>query len=222
MQAAALAGIALIFTGFVFGIDSKHAPFEDIYQVFYMMLLILTGTYFASRSFVEYKSTSTGFSYMMLPASTFEKFLIPAFFSGIFYWLIFTIFYVALAWLSNLFWGWVYQFDFYLFNPFSSNLAEISGIFFVIFLILQPLFLYGSIAFRKNHFVVTGIWIFGILMIFLLTGLSLHKTLNPDVIGLGITFSPTTFQEPTVYIIAFIIHLILQMAVFYKLKEKEV
>jgi hypothetical protein len=225
MQAGAFLGIALIISGLFFadeGIDNNTYIFIPFYNLFYFLLLILTGIYLASRSFVEYKATSSAFSYMMLPASTFEKFLIPAFFSGIFYYYAFSLFYMLVAWFTNVFWGMIYGYEFYFFNPFITSPNTPSQFNFIFFMLLQPLFLFGAIALRKNHFIITGLTIFTFIIVCVLLVILLVKLRAEPSRTFNFNITDKDFQRPIAYVIALVIHCILQVAVFFKLKEKEV
>lgn len=228
IQIVAFSGIAFIITGLLFsnagdaGMIKKEVIFNAYYNTFYCVLLILTGAYLTSRSFTEYKSTSSGFTYMMLPASTFEKFLIPTFFAGIGYFVVYTLFFTLLAWATNWFWGLIYHFPFFQFNPFDHRNFPGTTMFFFIYMIIQPLFLIGSIALRKNHFIITGIILFVGLLFFLFYGMLLNRIVQGKFGDIGIDFDPDSFKNWWPYLIALVLHGILQIASFFKLKELEV
>jgi hypothetical protein len=225
MQVGAFAGVAFILSGILFSfpdLNSSKEGFQGIYQILYMFLLVATGAYLTSRSFHEYRSTSTGFAYMMMPASTFEKFLVPAIFGGIVYYLVYTTIFVGLAIVTNWFWSLIYGYTFYAFNPFMNESYPLTSLFFIIYMILQPLFLTGSIALRKNHFILTGIWIFVTALIFLFYGLILTRCITGEYGELGIELQPEMMKGWTPYAVGLVAHIFLQVVSYYKLKEKEV
>jgi len=224
-QVGAFTGVAFIVSGILFSfpdLNSDLQGFDAIYQLLYMFLLIATGAYLTSRSFVEYKGTSTGFTYMMLPASTFEKFVIPAFFGGIAYFIFYTIVFVLLAWCTNWFWSLIYDYQYFAFNPFSEHNFYITTLFFIIYMIIQPLFLIGSITLRKNHFIISGIWIFVGVLFFLFYSLILNRLMTGEFGEFGFEINPGMMLGWKPYLVAFAIHCVLQIPVYFKLKEKEV
>ena len=221
LQIGGIMGIAMIITALSFIKMTEASDFEKFYQIFYSFILLLSGAYVSSRSFTEYSSTAKGFAYVMLPASNSEKFMVPALFSGILYFLIFSVLYSLLALITNVTWSVFYDFPIYVFNPFSESLIKDTGILFLFYMIIQPMFLFGSIALRKNHFILTGIGIFIASMVFTLFGLLYAKIIFVDTNNLNVSFISSD-NTLLAYIAIAIFHIVLLFASYFKLKEREI
>ncbi len=222
LQLAGIFGIAMVITAIVFVDINNKLFFEDFYQPFYVMLMLFSVAYVSSRSFSEYANTAKGFSYVMLPASSFEKFLVPALFSGILYFIIISVLYSLIALLTNVIWSVFYGFPIYFFNPFSESLINDTGILFMFYLVIQPVFLFGSIALRKQHFIITGIVFFIIFMVIAGIAMGYSSAAFGSTKYFSTTFDSNEDNTLKNYVIAGVFHLIMLSASYFKLKEREV
>ncbi len=222
LQIAGVFGIAMIITAIVFIDANDKLFFEDFYQMLYVLTILLSGAYISSRSFVEYENTAKGFSYIMLPASSFEKFMIPALFSGILYFVIFSVLYSVMAIITNVVWSVFYDFNIYVFNPFGESLIKDTGILFMFYLIIQPIFLFGSIALRKQHFIITGIVFFIIFMVIIGFAMGYSDIVFGSTIYFKTEFDPNKDNTLRNYIIVGVFHVLMLSASYFKLKEREV
>jgi hypothetical protein len=216
MQLGGLTGVALLITGIFIKDVAKYNAFSDFYEVMFDMSVVFIGAYISSRAFIEYKSTANGFLYMMLPASSFEKFIITLLFSGVVFFGFYALIYIALANISTFIWSNVYHFPMQFFNLFSDKMIDNTIFVFKIFLIFQPVFLLGSLIFRKNHFIATAITIFIILLVITLIGFLSVKIAygeSPDF--------HLDINDVNIYL-AIVFHLLINTAVFFKLKEKQI
>jgi hypothetical protein len=220
MQIASVLGIALIITGIFFIDEYQRNYIQDTYQFFYVITMILGGAYISSRAFYEYRNTANGFSYFMLPASTFEKFLVPALFSGIFYFLIYTLIYWTLAYFTLAFWSIVYSFDMQLLNPFTEQSGLGSNNMLLIFLFIQPIFLLGSIVFRKNHFISTGISLFIVFIVLFFLSMTYSKLVFGTTRYVDIVEAVFNKISIVNYIWVGLFHVLMLTASYFTLKEK--
>ena len=222
LQIGGILGIAMIITALAFINMHEVSDFKSFYQLFYTLSILLSGAYVSSRSFAEYGSTAKGFSYFMLPTSNSEKFMVPALFSGVLYFIIFSLLYSLVAIITNATWSVFYDYSIYIFNPFSESLIKSTGILFMFFMVIQPLFLFGSIALRKNHFILTGIGVFVVFMALILFAMG-YSNLVFGVSDYVVTeFSPKHGNSIRNYILVGIFHTIVLIASYFKLKEREV
>ena len=216
MQLAGLTGVALLITSLFIKEVAHYHVFNDFYGTLLGFSVVFIGAYLSSRAFTELKNTSSGFLYLMLPASTFEKFIIPSLFSGILFFAFYLGVYALLANLSNFIWGLAYHFPMEIYNPLAAESMDYTLGGFKAFLILQPLFLLGSVVFKKNHFIATSIVIFILLILISLISLISVRIASGEFESINIKI-----ENISIYWII-IFHFIINIAIFFKLKEKQI
>lgn len=151
-QLVAYAGIFTIVTGLFF-ININEQLFNEIYQLLFFMVMVSCVLYITSRSFHELESTSKGFLFMQLPVSKFEKFIVVALGTTIVFPILLALYYVGVAIVSNFFWSIIHGFEPFYFKLFSNT----NIIVFKALLMVQPFFMLGSVAFKKQHLLRTAI-----------------------------------------------------------------
>jgi hypothetical protein len=144
------------FFGFVFITSffvARSAPFmlDRMHFIFYFIFLYGGAVLMAGSAFRVLNRPDKSIAYLSLPASTFEKYLIPWLLTGIVWAIVSIASYIAFALLINLLWSGVMQFPFEAFNPFGNclGLPSIYHAYMVYFLVHSVFFL-GAAAFRKS------------------------------------------------------------------------
>ena len=136
----------------------------NLHEKFYSFVLVFVGLFVASISFGELNDKKRGHFFLILPASSLEKFLSRFIYSTIGYvFLINIVFYTASL--------CAYGIDFYLLNNTqiifdATNPSMITAM--LVFLILHSVFFFGSVYFRKLVFLK---------MILVISGLILFATI---------------------------------------------
>ena len=123
---------------------------------FFGGILFVSGLILTSSSFKDRHNSNNIHNWLMLPASTFEKFLVRFLFSTA----VIIIGSALICWLSSLLSGIanaiLYDQSITLFNPFKSSVWHMIQAY----LVFQPLFFLGAVWFRKNHFLKTILTLF--------------------------------------------------------------
>lgn len=184
-----------------------------------IMFYILGGLLFSSHIFNELHNKEKAFQFLLLPASSTEKFSSAWFMTVIGY----TLFSVgALFLLSVVIEGLiVYKTavwtGFSVFNPFEPQFLR-AVIFMVIF---QSVFLLGGIYFRSYHFVKT---LFSLLIFFFFMLLMGIPVLIDFVAGQQIIQHNTTMEltSPVLYGVGMLITLVLMGLAYVMFKRKQI
>jgi len=121
---------------------------QDFYTPFYVGLLFLGGFLFSSGAFKEMHQQGSGPLYLTLPGTTLEKFLSKLLVTSVGYAAAVLVFMTGAAALSELLNRAFFGAGHTWFNPFSA--ANLKSALF--YLVLQGLFLVGSVWFRKVVF----------------------------------------------------------------------
>jgi len=161
---------------------------QDFYTPFYVGLLFLGGFLFSSGAFKEMHQQGSGPFYLTLPGTTLEKLLSKLLVTSVGYAAAILVFMTGASAVSELLNRAVFGAGHIWFNPFSqANLKSAA-----VYLVLQSLFLLGSVWFRKvvflkiilaENIVVTGLAILAA-VIFRITfsGFFSGSHLKPEVI----------------------------------------
>jgi len=161
---------------------------QDFYTPFYVGLLFLGGFLFSSGAFKEMHQQGSGPFYLTLPGTTLEKLLSKLLVTSVGYAAAILVFMTGASAVSELLNRAVFAAGHTWFNPFSpANLKSAAA-----YLVLQSLFLLGSVWFRKvvflkillaENIVVIGLAILAAI-IFRITfaGLFSGSHLRPEVI----------------------------------------
>jgi hypothetical protein len=90
MSLAAIGGLLILWYSFLMIVDKKHPLNIEIQAIAYYVGLFLTGCLFASIQFNDLGDGPKGISYLLLPASLFEKLLSAILFSVVLYFICYT------------------------------------------------------------------------------------------------------------------------------------
>lgn len=232
LSMAALGIILLVFLTFT-AYQNASGLSEDFQRLVFVVTILLTGTVFTSMVFSDLSDKRKATTFLKLPASHFEKYLLNWIFSFLVFQIVFvTIFYLATSIVLSL--------DL---NEFNSN-NQIINIFdlktevyivFYIYLFLHSIMLYGAIYFTKKHFIKTVFSLFLIAVsITYINKLLLSLMINAEILS-SPPFTDLRFiEDKKRYFIengessVFVICLLLiitagfWVSAFYRLKEKEV
>jgi hypothetical protein len=229
------------FFGFVFVISffvayfSPHA-LTGMHTFFYFTLLYGGVALMAGQSYSHLNTTEKSIASISLPASTFEKYFVPWILSSIIWAIVAIASYLMFAMLINGFWSVAFGFSYQAFNPFEIQLGpENSEFLYKGYFLIHSIFFLGATAFQKYSIPKTLLASFiiqnavGVVLalfgIFLFGG---YGQLNVDM------NSPENWQPEFEYFFteflprlvkitfAYAIPIILYVAAFFKLKEREV
>ena len=126
-----------------------------------MPSFFIMGYIFTSMVYSELRTPQRGYLFMILPASTLEKLIVPWILSSVLY-IIASLF--AMFLINILLIGVAILFSgnhVPLFNPLSPAVLKM----FAIYLVTQSVFLLGAIYFKRYHFLKTVLSLFVICMI---------------------------------------------------------
>ena len=199
--------------------------------VLFVFIYFLAGTIFTSTIFADVSDRKKALSYLTLPASHFEKFIVGWLFSYVIFSLVYTgCFYLILMLLLNLK-HWSNQ-HVEVFNVF----VEPAPMLFVVFSFLHGVALWGAVFFEKLHFIKTAFCFFISIVVLTLINTSFIEALIDHKIRPATPFSNIALIEGSrnigitgirqndalVVCILFIVAIIFWVAAYYRLKEKQV
>lgn len=217
----ALAGLGLSFVLTVFPMvtgDIKSTPLFAEHEISFITLLLVFGAMFAGSGFNSNRSKSGVTEYLMIPASSFEKFLsemlLTVGFSVVFYMLYWIYAMVINLILSNV----VDAF----FMPFNLDLSYY-GLVLIGYLCMLGLFQFGAITFRQMPFIKMLLWTlpFAVIVFVLTTmsGLSLNSVVGYDeYTSRSIITTPLVLYK---FYLSIPVGLLFWALTYLKLKEKE-
>jgi hypothetical protein len=173
------------------GISTTNAGVSGFYQSFFIQLLYIGGLIVTSLAFREARQNGAALVYLMLPASAFEKLLSKLLSSSVGYALGSLVFFTAAAAASEGVTRLLFGFGHGFFSPFTAEVWTAIGYY----LIVQSVFLAGSIWFRKMSFMKTVLW----LMVFavgcaIILAVAARILLADDLRALGIQMSGISVQ----------------------------
>ncbi len=139
--AGAIAGIAL----FVSGINAFQGGEPNIHQNLYAVLLFLGGFVVTGRIFKELHHKERGAAWLLLPASTLEKFTSRLFLSTLGYIVGTMIFWFLVSVVSEGVNWFLFKHANALFTPFDWRIMRVIAVYIV----LQSPFLIGAVYFKR-------------------------------------------------------------------------
>lgn len=171
-----LAYTGLLIPWFLSGIIMHEEDImdHDVQQLTFFFSLFVVGTFYASQYFSDLGSRAKGSNFILVPASTFEKFLCSLLYTVLLFLIVFTAaFYLAdvlMVTLANAFSTTndpnlkatvlnVFKVKLIQFNP------EVAINLVLFFISIQSLFLLGSVYFKKYSFIKTIITGFVIVIV---------------------------------------------------------
>lgn len=146
---AAVAGTVLVIS--VLSMIGGASRVEGYYYQYFMQLLFIGGFIYTSISFREMHQGPAGSLYFTMPTSIFEKFLAKLLATTIGFAVGAVIYMTALSAVVELLVRAIFGRGFGFFNPLSLNVLWGVGVYVV----LQSIFLLGSVWFKKLAFLKT-------------------------------------------------------------------
>lgn len=250
MSLAAMMGLLFMWFVFVMYTDQSNPMAEGLQHVTYYFSLLLVGPFYASQFFKEIHSKTKGINYLLLPASTLEKFLCGLFYSVILFFVVFTLMFyltdiIAVAAANAFHPGYNGSL------PNSMQKAEVANVFVIqgngnsniafyfilIFIGVQSAALLGSAYFAHYSYIKTAI---ALCLLFILVAfiqaLVFGKLLPMG--GIGNDFASYRFFTPdektwqiqlpkwvgfsVTFLMKYAFQPLFWVTTYYRLKEKEV
>jgi len=136
-------------------------------------LIIIAGAFYAARFFKEIHFPNNGVAYFMIPATQLEKLTVGIVMTSFYYFAMMMVIYIIGnllgTFLNNILVnvGTITGFNIFhhsslrweLFSafmkPWKSGYANLVTYLFEMFLVVQSIYLFGSIYFKRNHFFAT-------------------------------------------------------------------
>lgn len=174
----------LFFIGFLIAYANRnHTDATPLFTIFHYtalpLMMGLGALVLAARSFQDMNTSEKSTIQLLIPASTFEKYIVPLVSTTILWVIVSFMIYHVFSGIFNGVWSLIFGFDFIWFNGFTIlNLYMIDQIILVFFLI-HSIFFLGSAAFKKYPLIKTllaqfviqwGYGLFALLVIFVLFG----------------------------------------------------
>jgi len=230
------------FFGFVFITSffvANNAPglLQKMHQIFYFIFLYGGVAFAGGSAFRSINSQSKSIAYLGLPASIFEKYLIPWLLSGIVWGIAAIGSYLVFAGLINGLWSAMMGFPFELFNPFTLRMGNNSVMeSYAGYFIVHSIFFLGAAAFQKHAipktllagFIINSVFTFLTMLMMLILfgkfgqsfdpGVMDTKIINADFNYFFTELLPKLVRASFVYVLPVIFYI----AAFFKLKEREV
>lgn len=228
------------FLGFVFITSffvarSSPAGLNTMHLIFWFIYLFGGAAMMAGSSFNNMSTPDKAISHLGLPASVFEKYLIPWFISGI-VWVLFAMgSYLLYSMLLNQLWAALLGFSYSGFNPFNLLVPDMSTTeVYLQYLVVHSIFFAGAAAFKRfpipktllTGFLLNNYFSFLFLMlVFILFGGFMQ--MGEAMSNLSLTpetekFISKTLPELIKISFLYILPVILYTAAFFKIKEREV
>jgi len=227
-----LAYFGLVTLWYLCGIlisGTKRLP-EDIQLATFYFSLFTIGTFYASQYYSDLGSKAKGSHFLLVPASSFEKFLCSLLYTVV----LFSLFLAAAFYIADII--MVYGANAFAAADPKISKSEVVNVFkqelirfdsqlainlFLFFLSVQSVFLFGSVYFRKYNFIKTIITCFVIFLLCLLAVYIIH-VLFPDL-GEGDFFDRAESWLPRVLqVLAYAAAPVLWAFTYFKLKAKHV
>ncbi|MEI8046547.1 MAG: hypothetical protein WCI92_04140 [Bacteroidota bacterium] len=237
----AFIGVTAILIFVVFYITMVSGHDTDNYIIFFPFAYIFAGCIYTSALYGSWANKGRAFSYLTLPASITEKFVVGLFFTSVVFTVVFSLLYFGTAYvLGNIFHS-SFTIKYLLYSDGNDNrVAAFSYIeCFINYFIVQSLFVLGSIYFNKRQFNYSAIAAFLLTMLtiwvqlllteaftgFRIYGQNSFLQLGGKLRVYNGTFSSITMNETIIvatYAFWIAIPLLIYYTAYLKLKEKEI
>jgi len=198
----------------------------------FMLLMQLAGTIFTSNIFANLGDKRKAIATLVLPASTFEKFLVGWLYSYVFFQVVFTVVFYTVVWaflrLHN---------SAPLLNVFSDKQHFHPGLYiaYLFYAFLNAIAIYGAVYFKKMHFIkIAFIFFVTVCIIWLGNDALLHAMIhqhvtNPPFTGLSLWTNDGFYNvvasnqsNQLVCVMFALLSCIIWTATYFKLKEKQI
>ena len=250
LSVLALIGLLIIWFVFALIIGDDKLMSADFQQMTFYFGLFVLGTFYASQYYHDLGSKPKGSNFLLVPASTFEKFLCSLLFTAVLFFIVFTLaFYlvdVLVVLIANAFhpsYNGVTTQEGIAFKAHVANVFNmrelpqnnhLSYYFLVVFLTLQSVALLGSVYFSRYSYIKTVISLTVIIIITFLMLFKLQESLMPkgnfslteykiyDNDQVKIISLPVWAQKLLEYLASYAFAFIFWVTTYFRLKEKEV
>jgi hypothetical protein len=167
----------------IFGLAASQGTGGFLHPVLYPFFLYGGGFIVTARAFQELDDVKTAGTWLMLPASTLEKFTSRLFLTSFGYVVGSILVYLIVTFISKGFNQIVFGFSHPLFNPFEPWIRSNA----VLYLVLQSMFLVGAIYFRRFAYVKTILFLSLLCLAFSIGFLVMFKWILGDNIRAVLT-----------------------------------
>jgi hypothetical protein len=232
MSVAVLAGVMLLGGAFLFFIIPEP-PDTGMQTAMFIVLLLIAGTLFTSTVFSDFGDKGKAITAIILPATSFEKYLVGWLYSYPIFMLVYTLaFYLVLFALGTIRHWQPNQH----FNMLNLNQDSIRFVV-VIYSVLHAISIFGAILFKKLQFIKTGFSFFiGYILVVLLNTLFLRAITGLNLVKFAMPYGYLNFDVGNVYysvsdkgktsvalmIVLLLVAVLIWMAAYFRLKEKQV
>jgi len=192
---------------------------DPIYTQFFFWFLFLGGAISTSTSFEDMFNRTKQHNFLMLPASTFEKFISRALISTVLYPIVLLALMSALSLIVETILYLIFKSPIILFNPLNPLIIRFLPLYFV----MNALFFFGATYFRKTHFIKTvfvswlvlfSLGFFAILFARILIATPFSQM---ESFYIRVSYIESSFTLPAIYEILFniIVYVIVPLFLFY-------
>lgn len=233
MGAGVLAGALLVVIGFIAYLNGGP-PSPSAQSIFFVLFLLGAGFLFTSSIFVDFGEKSRAIAALSLPASHLEKYVVGWLYSYLFFVLAYTgIFFLVDGLLLSIMRNGEQPAA--MLNLFSPE-EKTYGVF-LLFAALHGVALWGSIFFEKLAFIKTAVAFFVVLLVVTFLNFQVMKSLlgtelRASLPFLGVSFIenqhtfyrvqlPDTQQNGVIGVVLLALTLLLWLAAYARLREKQ-
>jgi hypothetical protein len=214
-------GIAVLYT-LLFIYQAYFNNFTIIYSSFIFMFI--WGLIFTIHINKEIYKPASASLFLTLPASHFERLLLTWLVSSVLYTAVFTLIIYFVVYLSAFLTTLTSNAPEYI--PVFSDILKISLYYFVI----QTVYFFGSIFFKKGHFIKTSLAIIILITAVVLLMVLVYNLVIGNIWSGGIGYLPGTSEvHPDIFKFGFIniitfyvTPLLLLTATYFRIKEKQI
>lgn len=146
-----VAGVVGALVILVSGLSAFRHTGDQVHMGLYVFFLFISGILVSSNAFGSLREDISAGAWLTLPASIFEKFTSRLFLTSIGYVLATGLIYFIISALSEGINQILFDYSHPLFNPFTTKV----WIPMTVYLVIQSVFLTGSIFFRRFAFIKT-------------------------------------------------------------------
>jgi len=194
LSIVAFASLLFVWYVFVMLIDDTNPLADGLQQISFFFSLFLVGPFYASQFFNDLDSRTRGTNFLMVPASTFEKFLCGFFYAIIMFFIVFLVsfyivgfFTVSIANAVHPSYNSVVNQDVtvvkaHVINVFETRMeipVEVTFYFMLLFFAVQSAALLGSVYFSRYSYIKTAISLTLVCVIVFVLEYNLTKNLMP-------------------------------------------
>lgn len=140
----AVAGVWVI----LYLLNARSGGGYGFHSTWYALILFVGGFLLSSNAFQEVQTAPRGYTYLLLPASLLEKFVSKLLVTSVGYALVTGLLYTLLSILAKLLATLLFGQSLPVFNLLDASVIKMMGVY----CILQSIFLFASIYFRRHAF----------------------------------------------------------------------